>query len=78
MIHKIIILGLGIRRCRKVNAVAPARLLHLIVRARQSNHAWVKVADVGRHLRQGVARRIAGDEDGLNHGLAEEFIWRGG
>ena len=74
MIYQIIILGLGIRRRRKVHAVTPARLLHLIVRARQPDHARVKVPDVGRDLREGIACRVARDEDRLNDGLAEEFV----
>lgn len=74
MIHQIIILSLGVRRCRKVHAVTPARLLHLIIRARQPDHARVKVPDVGRYLREGIACRVARYEDRLNDGLAEKFV----
>lgn len=74
MIHQIIVFRLGIRRRRKVHPVTPTCLLHLIVRPRQAEHPRVKVPDVRGHLGQGVACRVARDEDGLDDGFTEEFV----
>lgn len=74
MIHQIIILGLGVRRRRKVDAITPACLFHLIVRPRQADHARVEIPDVGGDLWEGIACWVARYEDWLNDGFAEEFI----
>jgi hypothetical protein len=67
MIHKVIFSRLHTRRCAEVHPIRLARLLDLLVLARQADKVPMKFRQVFLQHLGVVARRIAGDHEGEEH-----------
>ena len=70
MIHQIILTGLHTRGRTKIHTVRFTRVLDLFVRARQADEIWVELREVLLEDGGCVARRVAGDHEGEQHGAA--------